>query len=48
MITFENESSEEYVVLNRIIKYDLFEKALYSGNYNYVKKILGYRPFHYM
>ena len=48
MITFENESSEEYVVLNRIIKYDLFKKAIDLGNYNYVRKILSYKPLHYM
>jgi len=48
MITFENENAEENVILNRIINYDLFEKAIDLGNYNYVKKILGYKPLHYM
>jgi len=48
MITFENEDAEENVILNRIIKYDLFEKALDLGNYNYIKKILSYKPLHYM
>jgi len=47
-ITFENENSEENIILKRIIDYDLFKKSIDSENYDYVKKILGYKPFHYM
>jgi len=48
MITFKNDNSEGSVILNRIIKYDLFKKAIDLGNYNYVRKILSYKPLHYM
>ncbi|KAL6622108.1 ankyrin, partial [Neocallimastix sp. 'constans'] len=46
-IIFENESSEEHIILKRIIKYGLFEKAIKSKNYRFVKKILSYYPFNY-
>jgi len=48
MITFENESSEENVIINRIIKYDLLTVSINFKNYNSIKKILSYRPLHYM
>ncbi|ORX79386.1 ankyrin [Anaeromyces robustus] len=47
-ITFENDTSEESIIRRRIIQYNLFDKSLDSNNYNYVEKILGYKPLHYM
>jgi len=44
----KNESSNEYVIQNRIIKYNLFDKALDLENYNFIKTILDYKPLHYM
>jgi len=38
----------EFNILNRIVKYDLFKKSLESRNYNFVKKVLSYKPLHYM
>lgn len=46
-IIFENDSSEEHIILKRIIKYELFEKAIESNNYRFIKNILNYYPFNY-
>eukprot|EP00833_Pecoramyces_ruminatium_P018488 jgi/Orpsp1_1/1192520/evm.model.d7180000093948.1 len=44
-ILFENESSKETKILNRIIKYDILEKAIESGCYSFIEKVLHYETF---
>jgi len=46
-ILFENESSEEDEILNRIIKYDIMELAIKLNNYKFIKNILKYDAFNY-
>jgi len=47
-ISFENENDEDNIVIKRIIKYDLFRKSIDSNSFDYVNKILEYKPLHYM
>jgi len=46
-ILFEYESSEEDEIQRKIIYYDLLKYSILSKNYNFVKKVLSYRPFSY-
>ncbi|KAG4106029.1 ankyrin [Neocallimastix lanati (nom. inval.)] len=46
-ILFEYESSEDNEIQIRIINYDLLKYSILSENYDFVKKILSYRPFTY-
>ena len=46
-ILFEYESSRENGIQSKIINYDLLKYSILSENYDFVKKILCYKPFTY-
>ena len=46
-ILFENDGNDESILLNRILKFNLLEKAVSMNNFKWVESILSYEIFNY-
>lgn len=46
-ILLENDSSKENEILDRIVKYNILEISIQTKNYNFVQKVLNFKPYYY-